>query len=515
MQVRGRGSLLMQSVLILLLVLQTCATKKGPPNIVFILTDDQDTVIGGETPITKTKRLIGDEGIIFRNMFATSPLCCPSRSSILTGNYVHNHGAVNNSVDGNCSSPTWQNQSETRAFITYLKKQKYTTFFAGKYLNQYGKPETGGPEHIPPGWDWWNGLVGNSKYYNYHLSVNGTVENHRDNYQNDYFTDIINKRAEEFLQLQSPDSGPFFMMLSTPACHAPFTPAPQYNNSFNDTKAPRNGSFNVYGKDKHWLIRQAKSPLSDDAIATIDNVFRNRWRTLLSVDDMVENVINLLTQRKLLDNTYVFYSSDNGYHLGQFSLPQDKRQLYEFDVRVPLMVRGPGIKAGQLREEIILNIDLAPTFIALSAQTAPSQMDGMSFHNLLAQNATIPASSWRESFVIEHQGEYKQINPGCPQYNNMDLANCDPNCVCEDAKNNTYGCVRTLSADTNYMYCVFEDTENFAEFYDLNKDPDQLSNAIQTVSKSVLMDQGKKLMELSVCQGPSCRKIGPPHVLVN
>ncbi|XP_013399886.1 N-acetylglucosamine-6-sulfatase-like [Lingula anatina] len=460
-----------------------------------------------QSPMTKTKKLIGDEGIIFRNMFATSPLCCPSRSSILTGNYVHNHGAVNNSVDGNCSSPIWQKQSETRAFITYLKKQKYTTFFAGKYLNQYGKLETGGPEHIPPGWDWWNGLVGNSRYYNYHLSVNGTVENHRDNYQIDYFTDIINRRAEEFLQLQSPDSVPFFMMLSTPACHGPFTPAPQYSNSFNDIKAPRNGSFNVYGKDKHWLIRQAKSPMSAHVIATIDKVFRHRWRTLLSVDDMVENVINLLTQRKLLDNTYVFYSSDNGYHLSQFSLPLDKRQLYEFDVRVPLMVRGPGIKAGQLREEIILNIDFAPTFIALSAQTAPSQMDGMSFHNLLARNATIPASSWRESFVIEHQGEYTQIIPNCPQYDYMNLAHCNAHCVCEDAKNNTYSCVRTLSADTNYMYCVFEDTENFEEFYDLNKDPDQLSNAIQTVGKSVLMDQRKKLMELSVCQGPSCHKI--------
>ncbi|XP_013397182.1 N-acetylglucosamine-6-sulfatase-like [Lingula anatina] len=138
MEGRGRGIFSMLSVLILLNVLQTCASKKGPPNIVFILTDDQDTVIGGETPMTKTKKLIGDEGIIFRNMFVTSPLCCPSRSSILTGNYVHNHGAVNNSVDGNCSSPIWQNQSETRAFITYLKKQKYTTFFAGKYLNMVG-----------------------------------------------------------------------------------------------------------------------------------------------------------------------------------------------------------------------------------------------------------------------------------------------------------------------------------------------------------------------------------------
>ncbi|XP_013397184.2 N-acetylglucosamine-6-sulfatase-like [Lingula anatina] len=134
-------------------------------------------------------------------------------------------------------------------------------------------------------------------------------------------------------------------------------------------------------------------------------------------------------------------------------------------------------------------------------------MDGMSFHNLLAQNATIPASSWRESFVIEHQGAYNEIIPKCPQFDHMDLSHCNKICVCEDAKNNTYSCVRTLSADTNYLYCVFEDTENFEEFYDLNKDPDQLSNAIQTVGKSVLMDQRKKLMELSVCQGPSCHKI--------
>ncbi|KXJ04436.1 N-acetylglucosamine-6-sulfatase, partial [Exaiptasia diaphana] len=106
-------------------------------------------------------------------MFVASPLCCPSRSSILTGKYVHNHRAINNSVNGNCSSSSWQQGPEKMSVGTYLKQLNYTTFFAGKYLNQYGKKEAGGPQHVPPGWDNWYGLVGNSRYYNYTLSVNG------------------------------------------------------------------------------------------------------------------------------------------------------------------------------------------------------------------------------------------------------------------------------------------------------------------------------------------------------
>ncbi|CAH1783660.1 unnamed protein product, partial [Owenia fusiformis] len=487
----------------------SCLKRK--PNIIFILTDDQDIEIGGTIPIVKTKQLIGDAGITFQNMFVDSPLCCPSRSSILTGRYIHNHNAVNNSINGNCSSPAWQAGAEKKAFSVYLKEQQYTTFFAGKYLNQYGKKAAGGPAHVPPGWDWWNGLVGNSRYYNYKLSVNGTKENHKDDYKTDYLTDVIHRRGIEFLQLQNndgtnADAKPFFMMLSTPACHAPFTPAPQYSGKFNDTKAPRNGSFNVYGKDKHWLLRAAKHPLSKTSLEYIDGAYRNRWRTLLSVDDIVENVINVLKERKLLENTYIFFSSDNGFHLGQFSLPNDKRQMYDFDIRVPLYVRGPGIKPGQKKNQLIGNIDLAPTFIALANGTVPSEMDGQSFVPLLDSSS----SKWRNDFLIEHQGEYGG-DSRCPDLKDDNVDNCYPDCVCEDAKNNTYTCVRTLSFNTNLVYCQFSDSESFVEVYDLKKDPYQLNNLAKTIDPKLLAKQNQRLIQLSVCQGDSCRTLEPDY----
>ena len=123
--------------------------------------------------------------------FVTTPLCCPSRSSILTGQYVHNHHTKNNSISGDCSSTAWQQGPEKHTFNTYLKSLGYKTFFAGKYLNQYGKAETGGPEHVPPGWDSWYGLVGNSKYYNYTLSINGKPEKHHMDYKQDYLTGLL------------------------------------------------------------------------------------------------------------------------------------------------------------------------------------------------------------------------------------------------------------------------------------------------------------------------------------
>ena len=121
----------------------------------------------------------------------TSPLCCPSRSSILTGQYVHNHHAKNNSLSGGCSSLSWQQGPEKRSISTYMKSMGYKTFFGGKYLNRYGNPHVGGPQHVPPGWDEWYGLVGNSRYYNYTLSVNGQPEKHGDSYGPDYLTDLL------------------------------------------------------------------------------------------------------------------------------------------------------------------------------------------------------------------------------------------------------------------------------------------------------------------------------------
>nr|XP_033803923.1 N-acetylglucosamine-6-sulfatase [Geotrypetes seraphini] len=492
------------TIVLLVVVVAACGLSHlvhGASNIILILTDDQDTVIGGMTPMVRTKTLIGQEGVTFTNAFTSSPLCCPSRSSILSGRYPHNHLVMNNSLSGNCSSLAWQKYQEPQAFPVYLQKKGYHTFYAGKYLNQYGDKEAGGTAHIPPGWNVWNTLVKNSKYYNYTLSVNGQAEDHRSSYESDYLTDLIANRSLEFLQKSSKRL--FFMMLAPPAPHSPWTAAPAYKDAFNTTKAPRNGNFDVSGKGKHWLIRQATSPMPASTVNFLDTVYRERWQTLLSVDNLVEKVINKLKDEKILDNTYIFYTSDNGYHTGQFSLPVDKRQMYEFDIRVPLLVRGPGIKPNQTNKEPVLNIDLGPTFLDIAGiNVSQTNMDGLSMLPLLLTSArNIP---WRSDFLVEYAGEgYPDQDPSCPKLG-PGVSECFPDCVCEDALNNTYACVRTLGA-TDLQYCEFADAESFVEVYNMTSDPDQLVNIVKQVSPDVLEKMNQRLIKLQACAAASCR----------
>ncbi|XP_059508443.1 N-acetylglucosamine-6-sulfatase isoform X3 [Stegostoma tigrinum] len=437
------------AVLFFFAAVEQVSSKK--PNIILILTDDQDVLLGGMTPLKKTRKLIGDLGITFKNAYVASPLCCPSRASILTGKYPHNHRVFNNSLEGNCSSKAWQKTQEPSTFSAILQHHcRYQTFFAGKYLNEYGSEAAGSVEHVPPGWDYWYALVKNSKYYNYTLSVNGKQQYHGQNYSHDYLTDLL---------------------------------------------------------DKHWLIRQAKTPMTNSSMNFLDNAFRKRWQTLLSVDDLVEKVVKKLDAIKELENTYIFFTSDNGYHTGQFSLPIDKRQLYEFDIKVPLLVRGPGIKSAGSNQMLVANIDLAPTFLDIAGyDTNKTRMDGMSLLPLL--NGKAKNVTWRTDLLIEYQGEGRnKSDPTCPSLG-PGVTNCFPDCVCEDAYNNTYACVRTIANSADLQYCEFDDSEVFVEVYNLTSDPHQITNIAKSIDQEVLEKMNHRLMMLQSCSGSTCQTPG-------
>lgn len=474
------------------------------PNVVLILTDDQDVSLGGMNPLKKTKALIADHGVTFTNSYVGSALCCPSRASILSGRYPHNHHVINNTIEGNCSSKAWQKTQEPYTFPALLHSSGYQTFFAGKYLNQYGAEDAGGIGHIPPGWSYWFALEKNSKYYNYTLSENGRARNYGQNYSVDYLTDVLANISLDFLNYKS-NNEPFFMMIATPAPHSPWTAAPQYENSFQNVTAPRNSNFNVHGKDKHWLIRQAKNPMSNTSIQFLDNAFRKRWQTLLSVDDLVEKLLKQLQARGELDNTFIFFTSDNGYHTGQFSLPIDKRQLYEFDIKVPLLVRGPGVQPNQTSKALVANIDLGPTILDIAGfDLNKTQMDGMSYLPILKNGN----ETWRTDFLVEYQGEgVNRTDPTCPALG-PGVSQCFPDCVCEDAYNNTYACVRTISKDHDLQYCEFDDAEVFVEVYNLTADPNQLTNIAKTIDQEILEKMNHRLMVLQSCSGVSCRSPG-------
>jgi len=229
------------------------AAAAARPNIVLIITDDQDVEMGSLNHMPKLRTYLADEGATFSRMYAHVPVCCPSRSSLYTGLYQHNNHVLGNNLNTNCSSRAWQTGPELNTFPVHLLQGGYKTSFAGKYLNMYGDPSVGGVAHVPPGWTNWQGLVGNSRYYDYTLSVNGVAEVHGHDYAADYLTDLALNRTLAFLEANVGGGAPLFAMVSTPASHGPDAPAPQYSGSLPDVKAPRSPAYNATVPGSHWL----------------------------------------------------------------------------------------------------------------------------------------------------------------------------------------------------------------------------------------------------------------------
>ncbi|XP_053662934.1 N-acetylglucosamine-6-sulfatase-like [Anopheles marshallii] len=471
--------------------------KKDGYNFVVILTDDQDIILHGMTPMVKTLGHIANEGITFTNAFTTSPICCPSRSSILTGKYAHNHKATNNSLSGGCYGSHWQKKIEPEALPALLSNAGYDTFFAGKYLNEYFS------DTIPPGWSQWFGLHGNSRYYNFTVTENGK----KSTYSNEYFTDYLNAKTIDFLQKVS-EERQFFAMIAPPAPHAPFTPANRHAKLFPNVKAVRTPNFNISSSplQKHWLLTMEPSTLPLEFVDEIDSIYRKRWQTLMAVDDMVENIVTTLQEKKLLENTFIFYTSDNGFHLGQFSQVYDKRQPYETDIRVPLLVRGPSIKPKTMQESAVALIDIVPTILQLANVEIPFAIDGRP----LPLNGERHDVNERQ-ILIEYWGEgnLETYNPLCPwsAQDRLQLCTVDAACHCQDAWNNTFNCVRHLAEDLNFIYCEFKDDEHFVEAYDITKDMYQMNNIGYEILPSVRAKYSLALQNLSVCVGPTCNRI--------
>lgn len=447
-------------------------TAKLPPNILFILTDDLDTASVEYMP--RLKSLLSERGISFSNYFVNVSLCCPSRATTLRGQYAHNTEIHNNDKFLGSFFVFHRRGLEKSTIATWLQARGYRTAHMGKYLNGY--PDSAGITYVPPGWDEWNAAVKGNAYgeFNYTLNQNGKLVSYGDRPE-DYGTDVYTRQAREFIIQSVKENKPFFVHLNFYAPHQPATPAPRHRNLFPDAIAPRTPSYNEADvSDKPEYIRQLPR-LNKRQQQGIDRLYRRRLRSLQAVDEAIASLYDTLKASARLDNTYIFFSSDNGFHLGQHRLPPGKETAYEEDIRVPLYVIGPGVPAGQTVSEIVANVDLAPTFATLAGANIPDFVDGRSFVPLLSAN---PPSfdSWRQVLLLQHWSNKTDI-PKIPEFSGLRTSSC--------------------------TYVKYSNGES--ELYNLTQDPDQLQNLATTVEPDLIQKFAQRLRQLRLCRGESCR----------
>lgn len=449
----------------------TPAAAGAKPNFIIILTDDLDAKSVAFMP--RLQALLASRGTTFSNYFVTDSICCPSRASLLRGQYPHNHQVVSNFQPAGGFEKFYTLEEEQSTIATWLKAAGYRTVLLGKYLNGYPGREKA--SYIPPGWDEWYGLMyHHAAYYNYQLSENGRVVSYGRKPE-DYETDVLAAKAADFIARSGAQGKPFFIYLAPSAPHDPATPAPRHEKEFPDAKAPRTASFNEGDvRDKPaWL--QKIPLLKGTADADIDRTYRMRLQSMLAVDEMVGKIVDALRASGTLGQTYIFFTSDNGFHLGEHRLKEGKGTAYDEDIHVPLIVRGPGVPAGRTLDHFALNIDLAPTLAELAGATPARFVDGRSLKPLLAGAPPSPGA-WRGDFVVEYWSPSLRKAPA-------------------------YEALRT----SEYLYVEYVSGER--ELYDLSIDPYELLNLINYAGPRLVAQLSKRLRFLEHCAGESCRRL--------
>jgi arylsulfatase A-like enzyme len=400
-------------------LLQVWVARFGPnpqplrPNIVFILTDDQrwDTTDGTHSPsgafiMPRTRAELADRGIEFPEAFMTTPVCCPSRASILAGQYAHRTGVYKNGGN-NGGADDFQ---DMQSIAVWLADAGYRTSLVGKYLNGYNQlwdPNTE-PPYVPAGWTDWYGMR-NVAFYNYSIvepdGAGGYTLVPYGNAPEDYSTDVLREKAKGFISDAVADGQPFFLYLSFKAPHLPQTPAPRHEGSFQHFPPWRPPSYNEPDvSDKPtWL--QNTPPMTPAQQADLDQVRIDQLEMLQAVDEAIggsttHGIVGVLEHLRNLgveDDTIVVFFSDNGWHWGEHRT-RAKLKPYEESIRSPMMVRYKKlIPLPRTDDRMALNIDLAPTFAELAGAGVPIIQDGESLVRVL--DGTAP--TWRTDFLTE------------------------------------------------------------------------------------------------------------------
>ncbi|WP_157270041.1 sulfatase family protein [Azohydromonas aeria] len=425
------------------------AAAPGKPNIVFVVADDLDYEL--HTHMAQLRALVTDQGVQFMNHFVSLSLCGPSRATMLRGQFGKSTGIVDNQGPYGGFEKFFLDGLESSTYATWLKAAGYRTALMGKYLNTYPSPESG-PLYVPPGWDTWFVPNGGNEYgqYNYSVNDNGVALSFG-SAAADHFHDVMQARAVRFLReaAAAPDGKPFLLVVTPFLPHGPTIPPPRYKPLFPGVKAPRPPNYNEADvSDKPGWLRSLPL-LNETAMKRIDAQYRHRRQCAQALDDLMAALVNTLAETGTLSNTYVFFTSDNGYFNGEHRIPSNKTRPYEESIRIPLVARGPGIPAGRQVRALTANVDVASTLAELGGARPAGFVDGRSLVPYLRGQA--PAR-WRRSLLLESQPP--EVNGRWQSYRGLRTA---------DDK------VLVL---WNY---------GFGEYYDLRVDPYQMVNTFKTM----------------------------------
>jgi arylsulfatase A-like enzyme len=458
-----------------LLALAGCRDAPPQPNIVLIVTDDQAASTLAHMPFVQ--RDLVQQGLSFENFILNDPVCCPSRVTILLGQYLHNH-QLEVGHPGGCAYRFLEDQDERQTIGARIQSAGYRTGLVGKYLNshkeylesQMGKP--GSP--LLTGWDDYHVLTGFTRYYNFFSDENGEFVHH-DEKPLLYQTDYLSQRAQAFIRDAASQAKPFFLYIAPQAPHAPTDPALRHHQTFERARAPRVASFNQEDVSTQPSLQQVPR-LNRRAVAEVDRRYRRHLDALQAVDELVRDVIATLEDIGAADHTFLFFTSDNGYHFGEHRIAEGKATPFEESIRFPLIVRGPGVPRGRVVQELVSNVDLHPTLLDLIGLTSAPAVDGLSLRPLLRDAAEAPV--WRDAVLIESVAENR--NQGVPAF---------------------YG-IRTR------RHKLIRYRNGARELYDLVNDPYETTNVIDSAPPGLRAALGKRLDELLACSGESCRTLG-------
>jgi len=466
------------------------------PSIIFVLTDDLDYASTFKMPEIRS-RLI-EEGISLEEAFVSHPICCPSRATLLTGLYDHNHGVKGNAPPEGGFQTFVSEGHEENSIAATLQQSGYRTAFFGKYLNGY---PAGDPTHVPPGWDEWYGKLDEQKLYDYRINENGEEVSYGSE-EEDFFTDVLSGQATDFVSRAAPEDQPFFAYVAPTAPHGPATPAERHKGAFAGEEAPRPPSFDEEDvSDKPFPIKNAER-ITEEGASNIDDYYRQRLKSMLAVDEMVGALLEELEAAGELDNTYIFFTSDNGWFQGEHRIQSTKNRPYEESARVPLFVRGPAIPAGTNTDKLTLNTDLAPTFAELAG--ASFAADGRSLAPLLRGEE--PAS-WRSSVLLEKlpqkgNGEEGNGKGKAKAKAKGKEGETGPGSVPKSGPGQSpdFQAVRTEA----HKYIEYDNGD--VEIYDLQSDPYELENLHKTVDPALLEELKARLEALRDCSEEGCRE---------